>query len=47
MDTTYSILLSSKPVLQNRDDVEDEEFETHQFLEGMPTSVAGFKDHPL
>lgn len=32
---------------QNRDDIEDEEFELNQVIEGMPTSVVGFKDHPV
>jgi hypothetical protein len=27
--------------------VEDEELEAHQMTEGMPTTIAGFKDHPL
>lgn len=33
--------------LQHRDDVEDEELEVAQLMEGMPTALAGFKDHPL
>lgn len=34
-------------VFQNRDDVEDAELESAQIREGMPTSIAGFKDHPV
>ncbi|KAF8340733.1 uncharacterized protein EI90DRAFT_3012505 [Cantharellus anzutake] len=33
--------------IQQRDDAEDEEFEHMQELEGMPSSISGFKDHPL
>lgn len=33
--------------MQHRDDLEDEELQTNQLTEGMPTSMAGFKDHPL
>ncbi|KAF5360558.1 hypothetical protein D9756_005054 [Leucocoprinus leucothites] len=29
------------------DDIEDEELETAQMLEGMPTTISGFKDHPI
>ena len=32
---------------QNRDEVEDEQLQSHQLTEGMPTTIAGFKDHPL
>jgi xeroderma pigmentosum group C-complementing protein len=32
---------------QQRDDLEDEELHNHQLTEGMPTTIAGFKDHPL
>ena len=39
--------LVTRPYRLNRDDVEDMEFETNQYREGMPTSVAGFKDHPM
>jgi xeroderma pigmentosum group C-complementing protein len=34
-------------VLQHRDDAEDAEFDDLQALEGMPSSIGGFKDHPL
>lgn len=34
-------------LVQHRDDVEDEELQSYQITEGMPTSMAGFKDHPL
>ncbi|KLO14754.1 Rad4-domain-containing protein [Schizopora paradoxa] len=37
----------TRPFRLQRDDIEDEEFETHQYREGMPTSVNGFKNHPL
>jgi len=33
--------------MQQRDDTEDTELYHHQLTEGMPTTVAGFKDHPL
>ncbi|KAJ3787651.1 hypothetical protein GGU10DRAFT_426726 [Lentinula aff. detonsa] len=39
--------LVTRPFRLNRDDIEDEEFETAQLMEGMPTSMTGFKDHPL
>jgi len=32
---------------QNRDDVEDVELQSLQYIEGMPASVSGFKDHPM
>lgn len=32
---------------QNRDDVEDAELDTAQLMEGMPTVMSGFKDHPM
>ena len=32
---------------QHRDDVEDQELETAQLMEGMPTTIGGFKDHPM
>ena len=32
---------------QVRDDLEDDELQESQLREGMPTSMAGFKDHPL
>ncbi|KAF8644668.1 hypothetical protein AX16_008328 [Volvariella volvacea WC 439] len=37
----------TRPFRLHRDDVEDEELETAQLMEGMPTTIAGFKDHPL
>ncbi|TFK63043.1 Rad4-domain-containing protein [Pluteus cervinus] len=37
----------TRPYRLHRDDVEDEELNTAQLLEGMPTTMAGFKDHPL
>ena len=39
--------LVTRPYRLLRDDVEDEEFEYNKYIEGMPTSVAGFKNHPL
>ena len=32
---------------KHRDDVEDNELIVDQFTEGMPTTISGFKDHPL
>ncbi|CCM04912.1 uncharacterized protein FIBRA_07109 [Fibroporia radiculosa] len=32
---------------QNRDDLEDDELQINQLTEAMPTTMAGFKDHPL
>ncbi len=32
---------------QNRDDVEDEELHVNQITEQMPTTMTGFKNHPL
>ena len=37
----------TRPYRLLRDDAEDEEFEYNKFTEGMPTSVAGFKNHAL
>ncbi|KAG8836821.1 hypothetical protein FRC18_010627 [Serendipita sp. 400] len=37
----------TRPYRLNRDDTEDAELQSLQHLEGMPTSVGGFKDHPL
>lgn len=34
-----------RPYRLHRDDLEDEELQSHQMTEGMPTSIAGFKDH--
>ncbi|EJC98123.1 Rad4-domain-containing protein [Fomitiporia mediterranea MF3/22] len=39
--------LVTRPYRLLRDDAEDEEFEYNKYIEGMPTSVAGFKNHPL
>ncbi|KAI0648178.1 hypothetical protein C8Q79DRAFT_905740 [Trametes meyenii] len=36
-----------RPYRLQRDDLEDEELQANQMTEGMPTSIAGFKDHPL
>ncbi|KAJ6582797.1 hypothetical protein B0H10DRAFT_1890357 [Mycena sp. CBHHK59/15] len=36
-----------RPYRLHRDDVEDVELETAQLMEGMPTTVGGFKDHPM
>ncbi|KAF9465269.1 hypothetical protein BDZ94DRAFT_1160286 [Collybia nuda] len=36
-----------RPYRLHRDDVEDEELEAAQMTEGMPTTISGFKDHPL
>jgi xeroderma pigmentosum group C-complementing protein len=38
-------LMSVTP--KHRDDVEDNELIVDQFTEGMPTTISGFKDHPL
>jgi xeroderma pigmentosum group C-complementing protein len=32
---------------QHRDDVEDQELDAAQLMEGMPTTIGGFKDHPM
>jgi len=32
---------------QNRDEIEDEQLQSNQLTEGMPTTMTGFKDHPL
>ena len=32
---------------KHRDDVEDDELIVNQYTEGMPTTITGFKDHPL
>ncbi|KAA1469725.1 Rad4-domain-containing protein [Dentipellis sp. KUC8613] len=37
----------TRPYRLNRDDLEDEELTSNQLTEKMPTTVAGFKDHPL
>ncbi|KAH9931640.1 Rad4-domain-containing protein [Epithele typhae] len=36
-----------RPFRLQRDDAEDEELQAHQMTEAMPTTVTGFKDHPL
>ncbi|EAU86269.2 DNA repair protein rhp42 [Coprinopsis cinerea okayama7 len=36
-----------RPYQLHRDDVEDEELAQAQMTEGMPTTIAGFKDHPV
>ncbi|KAF8895586.1 hypothetical protein BD779DRAFT_1500353 [Infundibulicybe gibba] len=36
-----------RPYQLHRDDVEDEELETVQMMEGMPVTISGFKGHPL
>lgn len=36
-----------RPYRLHRDDLEDEELEAAQMLEGMPSTISGFKDHPL
>lgn len=38
---------SFSPCSQQRDDLEDDELHMHQLTEGMPTTIAGFKNHPL
>ncbi|KAL4073305.1 hypothetical protein V8B97DRAFT_2034594, partial [Scleroderma yunnanense] len=37
----------TRPYRLNRDELEDDELHNHQLTEGMPTTLAGFKDHPL
>ncbi|GJJ13329.1 hypothetical protein Clacol_007581 [Clathrus columnatus] len=39
--------LVSRPYRLHRDDLEDAELHTQQVVEGMPTSVVAFKDHPI
>ncbi|KAF9066475.1 hypothetical protein BDP27DRAFT_1423852 [Rhodocollybia butyracea] len=39
--------LVTRPFRLHRDDIEDDELETAQMMEGMPNSITGFKDHPL
>jgi xeroderma pigmentosum group C-complementing protein len=41
------ILISCDLRRKHRDDVEDDELIVNQFTEGMPTTMTGFKDHPL
>lgn len=44
-DAVMSLL--SRPYRLHRDDLEDAELQHQQIIEGMPTSVVAFKDHPL
>ncbi|KNZ73151.1 DNA repair protein rhp41 [Termitomyces sp. J132] len=37
----------TRPYRLIRDDVEDEELNAAQMTEGMPTTISGFKDHPI
>lgn len=37
----------TRPYRLHRDDIEDAEFQSLQYIEGMPTSIGGFKDHPI
>ncbi|KIJ26683.1 hypothetical protein M422DRAFT_191935, partial [Sphaerobolus stellatus SS14] len=37
----------ARPYRLHRDDIEDAELVSRQMIEGMPTSVAAFKDHPI
>ncbi|KAH9889795.1 hypothetical protein C8Q73DRAFT_705476 [Cubamyces lactineus] len=37
----------TRPYRLQRDDLEDEELQANQLTEAMPTTIAGFKDHPL
>ncbi|KAJ7213931.1 hypothetical protein GGX14DRAFT_518886 [Mycena pura] len=37
----------TRPYRLHRDDVEDAELDTAQLMEGMPSTVTGFKDHPM
>ncbi|PCH40265.1 Rad4-domain-containing protein [Wolfiporia cocos MD-104 SS10] len=41
------IALVKRPYQLHRDDLEDEELQTNQLTEGMPTTMGGFKDHPI
>ncbi|KIM40899.1 hypothetical protein M413DRAFT_19059 [Hebeloma cylindrosporum] len=36
-----------RPYRLHRDDLEDQELDALQSMEGMPTTIGGFKDHPL
>ncbi|KAG5337956.1 hypothetical protein C0989_008578 [Termitomyces sp. Mn162] len=40
-------LIFNLSIHQIRDDVEDEELNAAQMTEGMPTTISGFKDHPI
>ncbi|THH10815.1 hypothetical protein EW146_g8256 [Bondarzewia mesenterica] len=37
----------TRPYRLHRDDLEDDELAANQITEGMPTTISGFKDHPL
>ncbi|KDQ20907.1 hypothetical protein BOTBODRAFT_124782 [Botryobasidium botryosum FD-172 SS1] len=37
----------TRPYRLHRDDIEDAEFQSSQLSEGMPSSIGGFKSHPL
>lgn len=41
------INILARPYRLHRDDVEDAELQSLQYIEGMPTSIGGFKDHPI
>ncbi|KAH7885453.1 hypothetical protein F5I97DRAFT_2033703 [Phlebopus sp. FC_14] len=41
------VRIITRPYRLQRDDLEDDELHNHQLTEGMPTTIAGFKDHPL
>ncbi|KAG0698293.1 Rad4-domain-containing protein [Suillus ampliporus] len=41
------VQLVTRPYRLQRDDTEDTELYNHQLTEGMPTTLAGFKGHPL
>ncbi|KAG2106579.1 uncharacterized protein F5147DRAFT_700477 [Suillus discolor] len=41
------VQLVTRPYRLQRDDTEDTELHNHQLTEGMPTTLAGFKGHPL
>ncbi|EGN98589.1 hypothetical protein SERLA73DRAFT_92039 [Serpula lacrymans var. lacrymans S7.3] len=41
------VRIITRPYRLERDDLEDDELHNHQLTEGMPTTIAGFKDHPL
>ncbi|EMD39582.1 hypothetical protein CERSUDRAFT_111894 [Gelatoporia subvermispora B] len=43
----HIVNLVRRPYRLHRDDLEDEELQSNQLTEAMPTSMAGFKDHPL
>ncbi|KAF5377814.1 hypothetical protein D9615_006671 [Tricholomella constricta] len=36
-----------RPYRLHRDDIEDEELEAAQMMEGMPSTISGFKDHSI